>query len=124
MAHEAWYKHYKDDPEEKIGRYLEGVFDEKVLVVLPRIHWAYVDWIAVNLKVDVPTFFKQCETHPLTEEERHEVYQNTLYKNYLQCEKAGLKRPPFLGAATKEEIEAFEERFSVKVDETELFRNV
>lgn len=124
MSHEAWYKHFGEDPEEKIGRYVEGIFDEKLLVILPRIYWAYIDWIEVNLKVDVVAFFKECETHPLGEDERHEVYQNTLYKNFLQCEKARLKRPEWLSAATQAEIDAFEERFSVTIDENELFKNM
>ncbi|MDW3181647.1 hypothetical protein [Roseobacter sp.] len=122
MEKETWYKYFKEDPNEKIGRYISGVFDEKVLVVLPRVFWAYIDWMEVEHKADFTSFFKQCESVPLEEDERHEVYRNTVYKNFLQFEKAGLSRPEWCTPASQEDFENFEDMFSMKIDEKDVVR--
>jgi hypothetical protein len=79
---------------------------------MPRSSWAYIDWVKLKLNGDMTEFFKECEAILMSEEERHDVYQNTVYKNYLECEMAGLPRPEWCTPATQEDIELFEERFS------------
>jgi len=116
--------YFEEDPEEKVGRYITGIFDEEVLVVMPRISWAYLDWLEQELNADVKAFFQQCEAVPLSEEERHEVYQNTVYKNFLQCEKAGLPRPAWCNPASQADFDDFEDRFSTAINEKDVLKRL
>lgn len=110
MKLNPWYKHFSEDPDEQVGRYVEGVFDEKVLIVMPRMYWAYLDWMETELRGDIVGFFKKCEA-VRTPEHGHvgQAYQNAVYCNMMTREKKGLKRPDWLNAASKQEIQYFDD---------------
>lgn len=110
MKTTRWYKYFKEHPEEQVGRYVDGVFEEKVLVVMPRAYWAYLDWMETELKGDITGFFKGVESLR-TPEHGHtgQAYQNTVYSNMIEREKKGLKRPDWLDPATQDEIKYYDD---------------
>ncbi|MEP1327058.1 hypothetical protein [Pseudophaeobacter sp.] len=100
MNYETWHKYFDEDPEEEIGRNVKGIFGEDLLVVLPRISWTYLDWLERNAKVDVQRFFRDCEALRTPDYGcHHKVYQNTVYKNFLERERDGLARPEWCDPA-------------------------
>ncbi|WP_417261456.1 hypothetical protein [Celeribacter sp.] len=108
MQEKTWYDYFDEDPDEEIGRNIEGVFGEPSLVVLPRIYWAYVDWLNNETGGGIRDFFLKLESVPIPIEAcRNEAYKNTIYYNYLKREKKNLSRPPWCPAAAPEDFDAF-----------------
>ena len=117
MASGNWHDYFDEDPEEEIGRYVKGFSEEDLLVVLPRISWAYADWMEKELKADMVGLFMTVDTLRTPDHgTRTNAFQNVIYKNYLECEKAGLPRPPWCAPATQEDFDQFEAEFSIKIE--------
>jgi hypothetical protein len=113
MKSNLWYKHFSEDPDEQVGRYVEGVFDEKVLIVLPRSSWAYLDWMETELLGDVVGFFKKVEAVRTPENgDATNAYMNAIYFNYFERERKGLSRPEWLNPISKEDMLVFEDRLT------------
>ncbi len=108
MNYETWYQHFDEDPDEEIGRYVKGIFNKDVLVILPRVSWAYIDWMESELKGNVKEFFEGVDQVRTPEHGTiHQAYQNAIYFNFIQREKSGLSRPPWCGKATPEQLADF-----------------
>lgn len=94
MQEKTWEDCFDEDPDEEIGRFVKGVFGEDVKVIMPRISWAYLDWLKEHQKANLEKFFSDCEAVALSENEnRNSAYQNTVYEIYLQREKDNLPQP-------------------------------
>jgi hypothetical protein len=105
MTEKTWWDYFDEDPREEIGRNVEGVFGEPVLVIMPRVFWAYLDWMETELKGDVRSFFIECEA---VRSPVHgcitAAYQNAVYQNFLKRERKGLSRPPWCPALAPHEL--------------------
>jgi hypothetical protein len=105
MNQETWWDYFDEDPNEEIGRQVVGLFDEPITIAMPRISWAYLDWMKSELGGDLKGFFQKCETIAIPHDEcRNEAHRNAVYYNYIKRESKGLSRPPWCRAATKNEI--------------------
>lgn len=106
MQEKTWYDYFDEDPSEEIGRFVQGLFGEDVNIIMPRISWAYLDWLETELGGDLKGFFLKCETIDIPQDEcRHEAYRNAVYYNYIKRESKKLARPPWCPPADPTEID-------------------
>ena len=105
MTEKTWYDYFDEDPDEEIGRNVEGIFGETILIVMPRVSWAYLDWMETELGGNIKGFIHRCETIYIPEDEcRHEAYKMAVYYNYIKRESKKLSRPPWCPAADPDDI--------------------
>ena len=104
MSYETWHKHFDEDPEEEIGRNVKGIFGEPMLVVMPRISWAYVDWLEQQ-GANVEEFFVKNQMTWTPEHGcRNIAFQNIVHKSFLVREKKGKPRPEWCDPAPAEDL--------------------
>lgn len=100
MKEKTWHDYFNEEPDEEIGRFVKGVFDEPTLVILPRVSWAYVDWMKESQGCDVEEAFKKNLISWTPEYGcRHNAFKNLVFKSFLKMEKRGLPRPEWCGPA-------------------------
>jgi hypothetical protein len=105
MTEKTWFDYFDEDPLEEVGRMVEGVFGEPVLIVIPRSSWAYLDWMETELQGDIKSFFIECEAaRTPAHGNSTQAYQNAVYQNFLKCEKKGLPRPEWCNPAAAHEL--------------------
>jgi len=109
MNLETWYKHFDEDPSEELGRNVKGIFGEPMLIVLPRITWAWLDWMESENSANVEEFFiRNQETWTPEHGCRHKAFHQVVHKSFLAREKKGLSRPDWCDPAPPEELLDFE----------------
>lgn len=86
---------FDEDPFERIGRYVNDGFGCRVIVHMPRISWAYLDWLEENVEgVDVRQFFIDNDVARLESDGCiHEWMEGAVRKAYLYRERNGCPRP-------------------------------
>lgn len=85
---------YIGDPHELLGRFVVNAFGQKESIVMPKLHWDYLDWL-VSIGSDMDDYIKNCDR------ERGDVplgdaLQSWLYYAYESREEDGLPRPSWL----------------------------
>jgi len=105
MQEKTWYDYFDEDPYEQIGRFVKGAFGEDISVIMPRISWAYLDWLEQNEKISLRLFFEDVEkVRTENHGNMHEVYQATIHHNFLKREKEKLPRPEWCEPAEPEDL--------------------
>lgn len=87
--------HFNEDPYERVGRYVEDGFGRQVIVHMPRVSWAYLDWIADNVEgADIRQFFIDNDLSRLPADGSiHDWMEGAVRKTYLLRERDGRPRP-------------------------------
>ena len=94
MFVKSWWEYFDDDPYEKIGRFAPCAFGHPVVVELPRIAWAYLDWIDEMQGSDDGEFFiANDRIRDPSKETIHEAMESAVGTLYLRRERAGSPRP-------------------------------
>lgn len=94
MIQKTWWDFYDEDPDEKIGRYMLDAFGHPMIVILRRLSWAYVDWLAEAEGCDVPAFFQDNDRARWEiDGSISKVMESAVRLSYLQREKLGYPRP-------------------------------
>lgn len=90
------FEEYPGDPNELLGRYVTDVFGEKQNIVMPKIHWDYLDWL-VSMGNDMDGYIKDCDRDrgsvPLGD-----ALQSWLHFALEDRDEKGLPRPGWMSA--------------------------
>lgn len=104
MIQKTWWDYFDEDPYEKTGRYVTGLFGHPVIVSLARISWAYLDWYVEQYGGDVGKFFRiNIEGHDPRECNVDEWMEGAVRLTYLGEEREGRPRPEWCPAANPAE---------------------
>ncbi|KPD13152.1 hypothetical protein [Phaeobacter sp. 11ANDIMAR09] len=105
MSYETWHKHFDEDPDEEIGRYVTGAFGEPMLIVMPRISWAYVDWMESEHGTNVNAVFQKNQKMWTPEFGcKNVAFRNLVHKSFLKMEKKEMGRPEWCDPASPEDL--------------------
>lgn len=96
-----WWTYFDEDPYERIGRYVTDGFGQRVIVHMPRVSWAYLDWLEENTEgTDIPQFFIDNDIIRLENDGSiHDWMEGAVRTAYLRRERNGLPRPDWCPAA-------------------------
>ena len=105
MNQKTWWDFYDEDPDEKIGRYMLDAFGHPMIVILRRLSWAYVDWLAEVEGCDVVGCFQDNDRERWEIDGTiHEVMEGTIRLAYLERERDGLPRPAWCPPADPSDL--------------------
>lgn len=114
MTEKTWWDYFDEDPNEPIGRQVEGMFGEKITVSINRLDWEYLDWIEKELGGKTKEFIKYVErVRRPNDGERNDIFAAAVRQIYLRFEKQGKPRPPWCAPANPldfDELENLEKR--------------
>jgi len=101
----TWWSEYDDDPFEHIGRTIIGAMGQEMQVVMPRMTWAYIDWLVDVEGCDVEQFFKDADAiyNPAIDGNYSYMMECGINTAFLRRERKGLSRPGWLRAAHPDE---------------------
>lgn len=104
MNFETWWDKYDEDPFERIGRTLIGAMGQQISVHMPRMSWAYVDWLAEIEGCDMVGFFIDNDEVYLPEDGCfHEWMEGAVQTCFLRRERKRLPKPDWLRPAQPDE---------------------
>lgn len=93
----SWYDISDEDPYELVGRFIENSLGIPEIVTIPRINWAYFDWLQYDQGRDLRAWVKKCDLTRLNSTETFsEILRDSLYEAYVYREELGDPRPPWL----------------------------
>ncbi|WP_306129707.1 hypothetical protein [Roseovarius sp. MMSF_3350] len=96
MESEKWWDYFDEEPYEKVGRKIKGVFEHEMTVCLARISWAYLDWLEENSGAKIWKFFIDNElAHRPDMTNFDDWMEQAVYGTFLRREKRGEPRPPW-----------------------------
>lgn len=100
MISKTWWDYFQDDPFERVGRLVEDAFQQPIVIHMPRISWAYLDWLADVERCDIQQFIVDNDLARLPEDgSLHDWIEGAVKKGFLSREKKGLPRPAWLPPA-------------------------
>ena len=101
----TWWNEYDDDPFEHIGRVIIGAMGQEMHVVMPRMSWAYVDWLVETEGRNMVQFFKDNDAvyNPAIDGCYNYWMEGAVRTAFLRRERRGLPRPHWLRAAHPDE---------------------
>ncbi|MEM6899087.1 MAG: hypothetical protein AAF583_04875 [Pseudomonadota bacterium] len=100
MNGETWWDYFDEDPYEKIGRQVPGAMGQPITVVMPRISWAYIDWLLAHDAIAVDQFFIDNDLALRSEYGAIDDWmEGAVRKAFLYREKHDALRPAWLPAA-------------------------
>ncbi|WP_424991314.1 hypothetical protein [Fluviibacterium sp. S390] len=86
--------HFNEDPYERLGRYVTDGFGCRAIVHMPRVSWAYLDWLEKVEGCDVAGFFIDNDLIRLESDGSiHDWMESAVRTAYLRRERKGLPRP-------------------------------
>jgi hypothetical protein len=101
----TWWEEYGEDPFERVGRIMVGAMGQELSIHMPRMSWAYVDWLAEVEGCDMVGFFKDNDEIYLPSDGCfHDWMEGAVRTGFLRREHKGLPRPNWLRPALPEEM--------------------
>ena len=99
----TWWEEHEDDPFEKVVRIITGAMGQHV--VMPRMSWAYVDWLVETEDRDMVQFFKDNDAiySPAIDGCYNYWMEGAVRTAFLRRERNGMPRPGWLRAAHPDE---------------------
>jgi hypothetical protein len=89
-----WYDVSSEDPHEIIGRYVNNALGVREIVMMPRISWAYLDWLEEG-GAQIAEHIKACD-RKRGDIEFGDCLQTWTYWALQDRDRAGLPRPAWL----------------------------
>lgn len=101
----TWWQEFDDDPFVRVGRIVIGAMAQEIPVHMPRMSWAYVDWLAKVEGCDMVQFFKDNDAIYLPEDGCfHDCMESAVRQSFLRRERKGLPKPDWLRPAHPQEL--------------------
>ena len=96
----TWWQEYGEDPFERVGRIVIGAMGQEITLHMPRVSWAYVDWLRDVEGCDMVQFFKANDEVYLPEDGCfHAWMEGAVRTCFLRRERKGLRKPSWLRPA-------------------------
>lgn len=100
----TWWDKYSEDPFERVGRTVVGAMGQSLTIHMPRMSWAYVDWLSEVEGCDMVQFFKDNDEAYLPNEGCFQDWMEGAVRTcFLRRSKKGLPQPDWLRAAHPDE---------------------
>lgn len=100
MRSKTWWDYFEDDPFEPIGRMVIGAFGQRIVIRMPRISWAYLDWLAEIEGSDIAQFFIDNDYARTAQDGSIDDWmEGAVRTGFLRREQKGYARPAWLQPA-------------------------
>ncbi|MEE4208685.1 MAG: hypothetical protein V2I43_05415 [Parvularcula sp.] len=96
MGYATWWDYFDEDPYERVGRYVPGTFGEPVIAAIPRISWAYLDWVVETFGYELDEWWREVHADWRPSDGTQDDWREWMVRHeYLHRARHGLAHPPW-----------------------------